>query len=89
MDFRKSTVKGVASTGGSDGCVNFMDPDNAGLGPCLKKSGIDSVYAKHCGIVSMADFIVISAEAIVARMSTGFDAKDPFKAGSMAQRFRD
>lgn len=89
MDFRRATTKGGDSSGGSDGCVNFLDPDNAGLGPCLKKSGIQTVYGKHCGKVSLADFIVIAAEAVVARMATGYDAKDPFKAGTMAARFRD
>lgn len=88
MDFRRAT-KEEDSTGGSDGCVNFLDPDNAGLGPCLKKSGVEAVYSKYCGKVSLADFIVIAAEAVVTRMSTGYDAADAFKAGSMGQKFRD
>jgi hypothetical protein len=32
MDFRNNS--GVV-TGGADGCVNFNDPDNAGLSNCL------------------------------------------------------
>jgi len=32
MDFRN--YSGVA-TGGADGCINFLDPDNAGLAFCL------------------------------------------------------
>jgi len=83
MDFRRSATKGGASTGGSDGCVNFLDADNAGLGPCLKKTGVEAIFAKHCGKVSMADFMVIAAEAVVTRMATGYDAGAPFKAGSM------
>lgn len=89
MDFRRAAKKGGDTTGGSDGCVNFQDPDNAGLGPCLRKTGIQKVFAKHCNKLSMADFMVIAAEAVVARMATGYDAADPFKTGTMAQKFRD
>jgi len=83
MDFRRSATKGGASTGGSDGCVNFLDADNSGLGPCLKKTGVEAIFAKHCGKLSMADFMVIAAEAVVIRMATGYNAEDPFVAGSM------
>ena len=31
----------------------------------------------------MADFMVIAAEAVVTRMATGYNAEDPFVAGSM------
>ena len=89
MDFRRAAKKGEDTTGGSDGCVNFLDPDNAGLGPCLNKTGVQKVYASHCGKVSMADFMVIAAEAVITRMSTGYDAAEPFKTGGMGQRFRD
>lgn len=41
MDFRDNNG---ALTGGSDGCVNFNDADNAGLQACLDASGINSVY---------------------------------------------
>lgn len=37
----------------------------------------------------MADFMVIAAEAVVTRMATGYDPADPFKAGTMGQKFRD
>lgn len=38
MDFRRDAA-GV-ETGGSDGCVNFNDPDNAGLEACLTATNI-------------------------------------------------
>jgi hypothetical protein len=40
MDFRN--YSGVAP-GGSDGCVNFNDPDNAGLAYCLNIKFIESI----------------------------------------------
>ena len=44
MDFRLGP-KGMAdSTGGSDGCVNFNDPDNKGLAECIQASGVNTVY---------------------------------------------
>lgn len=89
MDFRRPAKKGEDATGGSDGCVNFLDPDNAGLGACLKKTGVETVYAKHCDKVSMADFLVIAAEAVVTRLGTGYDGQTPFKKGTLGQLFRD
>jgi hypothetical protein len=41
MDFRN--YSGVV-TGGSDGCVNFNDPDNAGLAECLSSTNFLPVY---------------------------------------------
>ena len=48
MDFRRERTKmdpskikrGGGGTGGSDGCVNFKDSDNAGLQACLMKTNI-------------------------------------------------
>lgn len=75
--------------GGSDGCVNFEDEDNKGLPTCLMKSGIDNVFAEHCDKVSMADFMVIAAEAITGKLAVDYDASEPFKSGTLAARFRD
>lgn len=62
------------STGGSNGCLDFNDTDNKGLFPCLAGRGefsmgktLESVYSDFCGEVSLADFIVIAAEAIMMR----------------------
>jgi len=63
MDFRS----GVG--GGSDGCVDFSDGDNAGLDVCLYQGtfgvSIADAYASYCTTVSLADFLVISAEAVI------------------------
>jgi len=64
----------VNGTGGSDGCLDFNDTDNAGLFPCLAGRGefglgktLESVYTSFCSEVSLADFVVIAAEALMMR----------------------
>jgi len=42
MDFREDD-NGVTS-GGSDGCVNFADPDNKGLAECLSAFAVPDLY---------------------------------------------
>lgn len=84
MDFRKS---GDTTTGGSDGCVNFDDPDNKGLVECITASGIQSVYDTYCDEVSLADFIVISGEAATARTASTYNATEPFQNGSLESKF--
>lgn len=53
--------------GGSDACTDMNEPDNAGLADCLVEgtegATIKEVYEKHCEFVSLADFVVIAAEA--------------------------
>mmetsp|Transcript_52698 Transcript_52698/g.171355 ORF Transcript_52698/g.171355 Transcript_52698/m.171355 type:complete len:489 (+) Transcript_52698:59-1525(+) len=55
--------------GGSDGCVDFDDGDNAGLAACLYDGtfgvSMEDAYASYCTTVSLADFLVISAEAVM------------------------
>jgi len=84
MDYRTG-----AGRGGSDACIDFTEDDNAGLQPCLEEFKIADVFAKHCGSVSLADFIVIAAEAVMARTSTSYDPANPFAEGSLAKSFRD
>jgi hypothetical protein len=72
MDFRFQ--EDGTSKGGSDGCINFSDPSNSGLEACLKSSGIAAVYDKYCGKLSLADFMVIAAEAVMGRMATWYDS---------------
>ena len=38
MDFRY--LEDGSSTGGSDGCINFHDPDNKGVAECLTRFGV-------------------------------------------------
>lgn len=60
MDFK-------GDTGGSDGCLDLQDPDNAGLAECLYEGefgvSILQAYQEHCTKVSLADFIVIAGES--------------------------
>jgi hypothetical protein len=56
-------------SGGSDGCVALDDPDNAGLSDCFVGGpfgiGLNQVYKNFCTKISLADFIIISAEAVM------------------------
>mmetsp|Transcript_10700 Transcript_10700/g.24384 ORF Transcript_10700/g.24384 Transcript_10700/m.24384 type:complete len:447 (+) Transcript_10700:70-1410(+) len=56
--------------GGSDGCLDLSDPDNAGLPDCLHMgeefgSSIYDAYKMHCSEISLADFVVLAAEAVI------------------------
>jgi len=62
------TYRGVES-GGSDACLNLNDTINEGLVECINSTGISDVYEKTCDTVSLADFTVISAEAMIYRTS--------------------
>merc|ERR1719330_839569 len=62
MDFK-------GSTGGSDGCLDLHDPDNAGLHECLYEGefgvSILQAYQEHCTKVSLADSLVIAGESVM------------------------
>jgi len=79
MDFRNNS--GVI-TGGADGCVNFNDPDNAGLAQCLASSNILPVYQTYCQNMSVADFIVLAAEAFIIRTATNYNPYKLFAQGN-------
>lgn len=81
LDYRK--INDTIS-GGSDGCINFEDEANQGLKKCLLHSNIASVYQKYCISVSLADFTVIAAEAMLARTSKDYSGYYPFYSGSLA-----
>merc|ERR1719446_1041662 len=55
--------------GGSDGCLDMHDGDNAGLAECISTgehgSSLADAYADHCTTISLADFFVIAAEAVM------------------------
>jgi len=81
MDFRPDHEH----EGGSDGCINFSDPDNQGLQQCLTKFGIPELFEEYAHKVSLADFLVIIAEAGMARTHRSFKDDDM----SLANSFRD
>lgn len=55
--------------GGSDGCVDMEDVDNAGLAECLYQGefgvSIADAFAGFCQTTSLADFLVIAAESVM------------------------
>lgn len=65
MDFDGTS----GSSGGSDGCLDLHDADNAGLHECLYLGefgvSINQAYQEHCKTVSLADFLVIAGEAVM------------------------
>lgn len=65
MDYRVES-----NQGGADGCINFNDEDNTGLAECLTESALPGVYEQFCDEVSLADFLVIAAEAVMGRTAT-------------------
>mmetsp|Transcript_37497 Transcript_37497/g.96992 ORF Transcript_37497/g.96992 Transcript_37497/m.96992 type:complete len:521 (+) Transcript_37497:74-1636(+) len=62
MDFKDNQ-------GGADGCIDLHDPDNKGLAECLHTGehgvSILTAYHAHCTQISLADFLVIAAEAVM------------------------
>jgi hypothetical protein len=84
MDFRW-TSDGKA-TGGSDGCINFEDADNTGIPQCLAQFEVAALYKNWCDKVSLGDFLVIIAEAVMARTATSYQANS-FDSGTLAHTF--
>jgi len=69
MDFNPSL-----NNGGADGCIDFQDPDNAGLKGCMLSAvherdssniSLELMWQDFCTEVSAADFFVIAAEALM------------------------
>ena len=95
MDFRRKRKKNGkipnfgAGTGGSDGCVNFEDPDNAGLPGCLAWTNIATIYEEWCDKISLADFMVLAAEATVGSIAVDYDPEKPFYSCSLLTKFQD
>lgn len=50
---------------------------------------IPEAYAKWCHKVSLADFTVLAAEAVMGRTATSYDAADPWKDGTLLHTFRE
>jgi hypothetical protein len=86
MDYRKF---GKVESGGSDGCIDFEDGDNAGLQACINWGGLPTIYKDWCDRVSLADFLVLTAEAVTGSIAVDADRTNPFKEGSLLSRYRD
>lgn len=83
MDYRKATG------GGSDGCVDFSDADNKGLQECLLAAEIPDIYSQNCEKVSLADFVVIAAEAAMGRTSPDYNSTDHFAEDTLLDTFKE
>jgi hypothetical protein len=74
-----------AGAGGSDGCTDLDADNNKGLSDCLYQGqfglSLDQAYQPFCQTVSLADFFVISAEAIM--MATRRNTEGSTEAGSL------
>ena len=81
MDYR------VGEGRGADGCMNFEDEDNTGLSTCVQTHDFPSVYSTYCGIVSLADFIVIAGEAVQIRTATDYNENNKFGDGTLGGQF--
>lgn len=79
----------TGSSGGSDGCLDTNNHINKGLAECINNTGIVDIYETVCEEVSLADFIVISAEAMMYRTSTTYDSTRLFYFGQLGRTFRD
>jgi len=75
--------------GGSDGCINFGDKENKGLVGCINRFDLQSAYSEHCGVVSLADFMVIAAEAVMGRTAKSYNEADEYGTDTLAKVFRD
>merc|ERR1719482_870151 len=68
-DFMDYTGEPQLSSGGADGCLALIDPDNAGLSDCFTGGhsvvGLAQVYEDFCTKISLADFLVIAAEGVM------------------------
>ena len=75
--------------GGSDACTDMADPDNGGLARCLASGehgvALLDIYQQFCADVSLADFLVISAEAVIMSTRARHIATNP---GALPLDFR-
>lgn len=69
-----------SKTGGNDACIDFSDIDNKGLYECLVGVGefnqsatVEAAYQHFCDEVSLADFLVVAAEAVMMMTRPDWD----------------
>ena len=86
VDFR---VNDNGSTqGGSDGCINFGDPDHRGTMLCMQEFELNEAYQPFCTTVSRADWFVIAGEAIMGRTASDYNPDDQFSYFTTLGQFR-
>merc|ERR1719203_1938664 len=80
--------------GGSDACTDMEDPDNSGLLECLATGefgiSLQDSYSQFRHSVSLADFLVIAAEAVITetRMWAVADRTGDFNSGAVDIDFK-
>ena len=84
MDFRLHPDG--STTGGSDACLNFEDPDNKGLAECIVEFDLASAYTPMCDKVSLADFVFIAGEAVMGRTATSYNEEDYWAEDTLAKQ---
>lgn len=71
--------------GGSDACIDMDDIDNLGLAECLHEGefGISmaDAFVDFCTTISLADFVVVAAEAVMNISRQHVLNEDPSRAG--------
>jgi len=55
----------------------------------LTYANIPSIYAQHCEQVSLADFVVIAAEAAMGRTSSDYNSADHFAEDTLLDTFKE
>jgi len=77
--------------GGADACTDMSDPDNGGLAACLSQGefgfSLNSIYPEFCETVSLADFVVIAAQAVMSHSATPGRPQGSL-GGELKQNFR-
>ncbi|CAE7355462.1 unnamed protein product, partial [Symbiodinium necroappetens] len=67
--------------GGADACTDMTDADNGGLPACLANGehgiSLREVYQDFCTSVSLADFLVIAAEAVIMSTRARHETANP------------
>ena len=58
-----------------------------GLPTCLDDTGLAATYNDYCEDVSLADFLVIIAEAVMGRTAERYNASDYYEVGGVAKIF--
>lgn len=67
----------ASGLGGSDACTDMDNPDNAGLKACLSEGSpgeygdlsMRGIYQHYCTKVSLADFLVMAAQAVMTYLA--------------------
>ena len=83
MDYRTAANNNGVERGGADACMDLTDDDNNGLANCAVEFKFTDVYEEFCTMISLADYLVVAANALIGHISNqhdGFDMAAELKA---------